>query len=205
MRRLEQTFLHCSLERIFKRDEIVLFSCPLRCGALWDRTLVDPRVGLYPYLALSPVWMIYAPATTSYWDTAAAVLRFGTPTSASAPRSGSAQPMGMGSGAGSGPVPPWPVRSSPFSPPAHIYYALLTIARAGVLVPRGQVAQLTGGEDGLLNIRRPAAQATRRSLLRAGGGGVVLLLAAHPRPSGMSSRSQAERNRAAFAGHNTWL
>jgi branched-chain amino acid transport system permease protein len=96
-------------------------------------------------------------------------------------------------------------------PSRGIYYALLTIAFGQVfwfLAVKWHT--LTGGEDGLLNIRRPAMLGHQRGahLLcarRAGGRALLLWRLVHSPFGRVLGAVKQNEARAAFAGHNTWL
>jgi branched-chain amino acid transport system permease protein len=92
-----------------------------------------------------------------------------------------------------------------------IYYALLTIAFGQVFwFVSVKWHALTGGEDGLLNIHRPALVASNQALHFFTLGALVLVtlflwrLVHSPYGRVLGAVRQNE-TRAAFAGHNTWL
>jgi branched-chain amino acid transport system permease protein len=92
-----------------------------------------------------------------------------------------------------------------------IYYALLTIAFGQVFwFVAIKWHGVTGGEDGLLNIRRPALVASADALHFFALGALVVValflwrLVHSPYGRVLGAVKQNE-TRAAFAGHNTWL
>lgn len=92
-----------------------------------------------------------------------------------------------------------------------IYYALLTIAFGQVFwFAAIKWHSLTGGEDGLLNIKRPALVASNEALHLFALAAFVLValflwrLAHSPYGRVLGAVKQNEA-RAAFAGYNTWL
>ena len=92
-----------------------------------------------------------------------------------------------------------------------IYYALLTIAFGQVFwFVAIKWHGVTGGEDGLLNIRRPALVASSDALHFFALGALVVValfiwrLVHSPYGRVLGAVKQNE-TRAAFAGHNTWL
>ena len=92
-----------------------------------------------------------------------------------------------------------------------IYYALLTIAFGQVFwFVAIKWHTVTGGEDGLLNIKRPALVASNEALHFFALGAFVLValvlwrLAHSPYGRVLGAIKQNEE-RAAFAGYNTWL
>jgi len=92
-----------------------------------------------------------------------------------------------------------------------IYYALLTIAFGQVFwFVAVKWHTVTGGEDGLLNIKRPAAIASNEALHLFALGALVVVaiflwrLVHSPYGRVLGAVKQNE-TRAAFAGHNTWL
>ena len=92
-----------------------------------------------------------------------------------------------------------------------IYYALLTIAFGQVFwFVAVKWHSVTGGEDGLLNIKRPALVATNEALHYFAVAALVLValflwrLVHSPYGRILGAVKQNE-TRAAFAGHNTWL
>ena len=92
-----------------------------------------------------------------------------------------------------------------------IYYALLTIAFGQVFwFASIKWHSVTGGEDGLLNIKRPAWLASNESLhLFALAAFVVVALflwrLVHSPYGRVLGAVKQNETRAAFAGHNTWL
>ncbi len=92
-----------------------------------------------------------------------------------------------------------------------IYYALLTIAFGQVFwFVAIKWHSVTGGEDGLLNIKRPALLASSEALHFFALGalvGVALLLwrLVHSPYGRVLGAVKQNETRAAFAGHNTWL
>ena len=92
-----------------------------------------------------------------------------------------------------------------------IYYALLTIAFGQVFwFVAVKWHTVTGGEDGLLNIKRPALVASNEALHLFALGALVVVaiflwrLVHSPYGRVLGAVKQNE-TRAAFAGHNTWL
>jgi branched-chain amino acid transport system permease protein len=92
-----------------------------------------------------------------------------------------------------------------------IYYALLTIAFGQVFwFVAIKWHTVTGGEDGLLNIKRPALVASNEALHLFAVGAFVLValflwrLAHSPYGRVLGAIKQNE-TRAAFAGYNTWI
>ena len=92
-----------------------------------------------------------------------------------------------------------------------IYYALLTIAFGQVFwFVAIKWHRVTGGEDGLLNIKRPPWLASNEALHLFALAGFVLValflwrLVHSPYGRVLGAVKQNE-TRAAFAGHNTWL
>ena len=92
-----------------------------------------------------------------------------------------------------------------------IYYALLTIAFGQVFwFTSIKWHSLTGGEDGLLNIKRPAMVASNEALHLFALGALVVVaiflwrLAHSPFGRVLGAIKQNEE-RAKFAGYNTWL
>ncbi|MEO5676976.1 MAG: branched-chain amino acid ABC transporter permease [Usitatibacter sp.] len=92
-----------------------------------------------------------------------------------------------------------------------IYYALLTIAFGQVFwFVAIKWHRVTGGEDGLLNIKRPALLASSEALHFFALGALVavaLLLwrLVHSPYGRVLGAVKQNETRAAFAGHNTWL
>ena len=92
-----------------------------------------------------------------------------------------------------------------------IYYALLTIAFGQVFwFVAIKWHRVTGGEDGLLNIKRPALLASSEALHFFALGAfvaVALLLwrLVHSPYGRVLGAVKQNETRAAFAGHNTWL
>ena len=92
-----------------------------------------------------------------------------------------------------------------------IYYALLTIAFGQVFwFVSIKWHSVTGGEDGLLNIKRPAWLASNEALhlfaLAAFVGVAIFLWRLVHSPYGrVLGAVKQNETRAAFAGHNTWL
>ena len=92
-----------------------------------------------------------------------------------------------------------------------IYYALLTIAFGQVFwFVSIKWHSVTGGEDGLLNIKRPAWLASNEALhLFALGAFVVVAIflwrLVHSPYGRVLGAVKQNETRAAFAGHNTWL
>jgi branched-chain amino acid transport system permease protein len=177
------------------------------------------RVGLYPYLALEViVWMIFALGYNlllGYGGLPS--FGHGAYFGVGAYAFGLAQlKMGMGFWGALGfgilaAALAGAIVASFISHRRGIYYALLTIAFGQVfwfLAVKWHT--LTGGEDGLLNIRRPAMLATNEALIyfALGALAVVALLlwrlvhSPFGRVLGAVKQNEA---RAAFAGHNTWL
>jgi branched-chain amino acid transport system permease protein len=177
------------------------------------------RVGLYPYLALEVlVWMIFALGYNlllGYGGLPS--FGHGAYFGVGAYAFGLAQlKMGMGfwSALGFGILASaiaGAIVAAFISHRRGIYYALLTIAFGQVFwFLAVKWHKLTGGEDGLLNIKRPAMLATNESLIYFALGAfvvVALLLwrlvhSPYGRVLGAVKQNEA---RAAFAGHNTWL
>ena len=92
-----------------------------------------------------------------------------------------------------------------------IYYALLTIAFGQVFwFVAIKWHAVTGGEDGLLNIKRPALVASNEALhFFALGAFVIVALGlwrlVHSPYGRVLGAVKQNETRAAFAGHNTWL
>jgi branched-chain amino acid transport system permease protein len=92
-----------------------------------------------------------------------------------------------------------------------IYFALLTIAFGQVFwFTSIKWHSLTGGEDGLLNIRRPAMVASNESLHLFALGALVLVVLflwrlAHSPFGRVLGAIRQNEERAKFAGYNTWL
>src|SRR4051812_10610726 len=92
-----------------------------------------------------------------------------------------------------------------------IYYALLTIAFGQVFwFVSVKWHALTGGEDGLLNIHRPALVASNQALHFFTLGALVLVTLflwrlVHSPYGRILGAVRQNETRAAFAGHNTWL
>jgi branched-chain amino acid transport system permease protein len=177
------------------------------------------RVGLYPYLALEVlVWMIFALGYNlllGYGGLPS--FGHGAYLGIGAYAFGLAQlKMGMGFWGALGfgilaAALAGAIVASFISHRRGIYYALLTIAFGQVfwfLAVKWHT--LTGGEDGLLNIRRPAMLATNEALIYFALGALVVValllwrLVHSPFGRVLGAVKQNEA-RAAFAGHNTWL
>ncbi|HUP97018.1 MAG TPA: branched-chain amino acid ABC transporter permease [Usitatibacter sp.] len=92
-----------------------------------------------------------------------------------------------------------------------IYYALLTIAFGQVFwFVSVKWHRVTGGEDGLLNIKRPAMLASNEALHLFAFGAFVLVVLflwrlVHSPYGRVLGAVKQNETRAAFAGHNTWL
>ncbi|MEO5694089.1 MAG: branched-chain amino acid ABC transporter permease [Usitatibacter sp.] len=176
-------------------------------------------VGLYPYLALEVlVWMIFALGYNlllgygglpsfghgAFFGIGAygfglAQLKFGI-------NFGGAMALGILAAALAGAIV-----GAFISHRRGIYYALLTIAFGQVfwfLAIKWHT--LTGGEDGLLNIKRPAMLASNEALHLFALGAFVTVafllwrLVQSPYGRILGAVKQNE-TRAAFVGHNTWL
>src|SRR5687767_7115644 len=92
-----------------------------------------------------------------------------------------------------------------------IYYALLTIAFGQVFwFVAIKWHSVTGGEDGLLNIKRPALVASNEALHLFALAAFVLVALflrrlAHPPYGRVLGAIRQNETRASFAGYNTWL
>ena len=177
------------------------------------------RVGLYPYLAIEVVvWMIFALGYNL-------LLGYGGLPSfghgaffgVGAYAYGLAQLKGGMGLAGAlfcaiaGAALAGAVVASFISHRRGIYYALLTIAFGQVFwFVAVKWHTVTGGEDGLLNIKRPALVASNEALHLFALAALVLVavflwrLVHSPYGRVLGAVKQNE-TRAAFAGHNTWL
>src|SRR5690349_860722 len=177
------------------------------------------RVGLYPYLAVEVVvWMIFALGYTLLLGHAGlpsfghgaffgvGAYAFGLAQLKAGAGLGTALAAGIGAAALAGAIV-----AAFISHRRGIYYALLTIAFGQVLwFIAFKWHGLTGGEDGLLNIRRPAVLATNEALLLfALALFVVVALAlwrlVHSPYGRVLGAVRQNETRAAFAGHNTWI
>ena len=177
------------------------------------------RVGLYPYLAVEVVvWMIFALGyNLLLGHSGLPSFGHGAFFGVGAYAFGLAQ---LKAGAGL-----WPALAAAVAAAAlagalvaafishrrGIYYALLTIAFGQVFwFVAVKWHSVTGGEDGLLNIRRPAFLASNEALLLFSLGAfvvVALLLwrLVHSPYGRVLGAVRQNETRAAFAGHNTWL
>ena len=177
------------------------------------------RVGLYPYLAVEVVvWMIFAlgynlllghSGLPSFGHGAffgVGAYAFGLAQLKAGAGLWPALAAGIGAAALAGAIV-----AAFISHRRGIYYALLTIAFGQVFwFVSIKWHSVTGGEDGLLNIRRPAFLASNEALLLFALGAFVLValllwrLVHSPYGRVLGAVRQNE-TRAAFAGHNTWL
>jgi branched-chain amino acid transport system permease protein len=198
-----------------------LFPLPLVATALLIGTAPwwITRVGLYPYLAVEiVVWMIFALGyNLLLGPSGLPSFGHGAFFGVGAYAFGLAQ-LKLGAGL-------WPALAVGIAAAAlagafvaafishrrGIYYALLTIAFGQVFwFVAVKWHSVTGGEDGLLNIRRPPFLASNEALLLFSLGAFVLVafflwrLVHSPYGRVLGAVRQNE-TRAAFAGHNTWL
>ena len=177
------------------------------------------RVGLYPYLAVEVVvWMIFALGyNLLLGHSGLPSFGHGAFFGVGAYAFGLAQ---LKAGAGL-----WPALAAAVAAAAlagavvaafishrrGIYYALLTIAFGQVFwFVAVKWHSVTGGEDGLLNIRRPAFLASNEALLLFSLGAfvvvaLVLWRLVHSPYGRVLGAVRQNETRAAFAGHNTWL
>ena len=177
------------------------------------------RVGLYPYLAVEVVvWMIFAlgynlllghAGLPSFGHGAffgVGAYAFGLAQLKAGAGLGLALAAGVGAAALAGAVV-----AAFISHRRGIYYALLTIAFGQVLwFIAFKWHGVTGGEDGLLNIRRPAFLATNEALLLFALALFVAVALAlwrlvHSPYGRVLGAVRQNETRAAFAGHNTWI
>jgi len=176
------------------------------------------RVGLYPYLALEIViWMTFALGYNLLLGHAGlpsfghgAFFGVGAYGFGLALKGGAglwaALALGVGAAALAGAVV-----GAFISHRSGIYYALLTIAFGQVFwFTAVKWHTVTGGEDGLLNIKRPAWLASNEALHYFALGAFVLVAlflwrAAHSPWGRVLGAVRQNETRAAFVGYNTWM
>ena len=177
------------------------------------------RVGLYPYLAVEVVvWMIFAlgynlllghAGLPSFGHGAffgVGAYAFGLAQLKAGAGLWPALAIGIGAAALAGAIV-----AAFISHRRGIYDALLTLAFGQVLwFVAFKWHDVTGGEDGLLNIRRPAFLASNEALLLFALGALVVVALAlwrlvHSPYGRVLGAVRQNETRAAFAGHNTWL
>ena len=176
------------------------------------------RVGLYPYLALEiMIWMIFAlgynlllgygglPSFGHGAFFGIGAYAFGLALKAGGGLWGSLA-LGILAAAAAGALV-----GAFISHRRGIYYALLTIAFGQVFwFVAVKWHALTGGEDGLLNITRPAWLASNQQLHFFALAALVLVALflwrlVHSPYGRILGAVRQNETRAAFAGHNTWL
>jgi branched-chain amino acid transport system permease protein len=223
---LEQIFLIVAiLERIFKPVNATAARAPMVPPALLAVVAIlatapwwVARVGLYPYLALEVmIWMIFAlgynlllgygglPSFGHGAFFGVGAYAFGLALKGGAGLWTSLA-FGIGAAALAGAVV-----GAFISHRRGIYYALLTIAFGQLFwFVAVKWHTVTGGEDGLLNIHRPALVASDTALhfLALAALAIVVLLLwrlVHSPYGRVLGAIRQNETRAAFVGYNTWL